>query len=474
MYFPHAYLKMLVATNVVSPLTTAFAVGNGTLNTLNLAAGQVGVVDAATNLLIDIIGTPTYGATPMFYLAQGSFYASDKLGPFHGGYHETVKSKGINPKYISEFYVTEPKNAVNQIVKVDAAGCVIDCETTYRLRVDIKGSPALRFLSHNLYKTLSAYSGCCVATSTGTQPIDPNVILLQWKDEIIASPILTSYVLPKVWNFTVTTGTTSANAISTSTTTAVFALDAYTSVVVGQKVTGTGIPANSIVTTVNGTTSITITFPALSSAPSAATFNNIAGLKFYTQIATSTYTPVTPTVTSGVSNADSHIDLIGAYVNTSFGDCSFNPMDHYEIEPISIYTSVVDNSNDPCLSSCFNSTETQQAYQGKGYGETLLRELILTKRYQQLPWTQDVRLSEVLGDTTMTELSRSSKYYTYNLVHSIPRKSNPSGMLDADQYHVKVVTASRDADFEDWISDLMVSAGNPGPLTGGTAIKVLL
>jgi len=165
-YFPHAYQKMLVATNGTTPFPTAVG------STTALLAGQVAVVNALTNLTIDTTVAPVYGGGAgefsQVYLAQGSFHTNDKIGPFHGGYKETVKSKGINPKYVSDFYVTEPANAVNNVIEVCQSNCKINCETMYDLRVDIKGSPALRFLNHNVYQTLSAYSGCCVLSGTNT------------------------------------------------------------------------------------------------------------------------------------------------------------------------------------------------------------------------------------------------------------------------------------------------------------------
>ena len=154
------------------------------------------------------------------------------------------------------------------------------------------------------------------------------------------------------------------------------------------------------------------------------------------------------------------LKLTGAYVDTKFGNCSFDPKDHFEIEPVYIYASAVDSTGDPCSESCFFVTEVTQAYQGKGYGETLVRELILAKRYQQEPWTQDVRLREVLDDTTLTELSRNSKYFAYHILHSVPRKSNPTGMMDADQYLVKIVVDARDAAFESYLDTLLLSSGN--------------
>ena len=42
------------------------------------------------------------GGKPLVF-AGSSLYANDKLGPFHGGYKESNKSKMINPKYINKW-----------------------------------------------------------------------------------------------------------------------------------------------------------------------------------------------------------------------------------------------------------------------------------------------------------------------------------------------------------------------------------
>jgi hypothetical protein len=374
-YFPHAFQKLLVGTD-------GFSTKDGQ-NTLALVAGEIGVVSAQDNIIQDLTAAPTYAATPLIYLAQGSFHANDKIGPFHGGYKETVKSKGINPKYVSAFYVTEPANAVNHVITVGAAApCDVTCNTTYRLRVDVKGSAALRFLTHNAYKTVDAFTGCCEGDVAGTL-VDSAIVYEAWAAAIAADPIIGKFIAASL----LYTDNSGANPVVTTTK-----------------------PAN---------------------------WGTIALGDKWVQL-----------------------KLTGAYVDTKFGNCSFDPKDHFEIEPVYIYASAVDSTGDPCSESCFFVAEVTQAYQGKGYGETLVRELILAKRYQQEPWTQDVRLREVLDDTTLTELSRNSKYFAYHILHSVPRKSNPTGMMDADQYLVKIVVDARDAAFESYLDTLLLSSGN--------------
>jgi len=535
-YFPHAFEKMLVATAASTP----FRVGNGTLNTLDLTAGQIGVVDAKTNLLLDTTTTPTYAATPMVYLAQGSFRVSDKLGSsLHGGYQETVKSKGINPKYVSKFYKTLPALPVQNIIKVANPGCALKCNTTYRLRLDVKGSPALRFLTHNLYRTLDATTGCC---ATGNPDVDANIVLLQWKDQINNYPLVKDFVKAIVWNKLITVATatataaaaltmsdrtgikagqrvtftpsTASSATASNITGFTFTVGTATNTVfsVGQVLTGTNVAAGTKIVellTGNGGTGSTFRVDKYSATGSqtiasataltlfvASTYVAATGAGAVALVAahlpweasatatanitTTSITPVfneniisdyydstgalitgyVPVTGAAIANVVSYLELIGAYTQTEFLDCSFSPRDHVELQPIQIYASIVDDSGLACSASCFAVSETQQTFQGKGFREPLVRELILAKRYMQEDWKEDVRLREVLGDTSLAELEKGAKFVVYHILHSVPRKSNPSGMMDNDQYLIKVVAKAEDTVFEAYLNTLLLSSGN--------------
>lgn len=528
-YFPHAFQKMLVAGS----FQTATGVASSALT-----AGQVGVFSAATNLTVDATLTTTaYQVNPLVYIAQGSYHTVDKLGPYHGGYKESVKSKGINPKYISAYYVTEPSNPVQDIVQIAAtAGCAVTCNTTYRLRLDLKGSPALRFLTHNAYFTLDANTGCCDSSNNN---VDPNIVLLGWADRLALYPTVKDFVQGKVWNRVLVSGaaaTASATAATSLTvsdrtgiaagdrviftpTTAtsatgstiagnLFTVGTATNTIfsVGQVLTGTGVAAGTtIVSRVSGgggtgstflvnisqtvsSTTISSASPVtayVSNAYVAATGSGAVALvaadtvqttsgtvaisavttttitpKIYDQITSATYVPLTGA--TAPDTVDSFLEIVGAYVDTVFGDCSFAPRDHVELQPIEIYASLtaLDPLGNQCLAQCFVPTEVQQAVQGRGFGETLIRELILAKRYQQEPWIQDPRLREVLDYNPFTEITRGNKYVVYNILHSVPRKANPTGMMDNDQYLVRVVCSARNATFESIFTNLLTSANN--------------
>lgn len=495
-YFPHAFQKMLSATHPAGGATPLpFPNGASTpLTTITIGAGQVAIVNALNNTPIDPAVTPTYGpstttnAYSQVYLAQGSFHTLDKIGPFNGGYKETVKSKGINAKLVSSFYRTDPSNPVNEVLEICQTNCGLDCETMYDLRLDIKGSPALRFLNHNLYQSLSAYTGCCTYVASASTPdkVDPTVVLLQWADQINSvssgnnsTPFLNQFVQGIVYVKTALATTATGVAAGTSVTVA-SAGTAGNAIQVGNKVKVSGYTAYVKSTYTSGT-SIPLVNADGTDFSIPATIAAGTAIKFYRTTTTAAYTPATG---AAAITVDSCLDIVGAYVDTVFGDCSFNPKDHFETEPIKLYASMVaysNNSNDiggdPCLVSCFTVAEIQSAKQGKGFGETLVRELILAKRYQQEPWYADPRMREVMNDTTLAtsnsggpEIVRGNKYSVYYLLHSIPRKSNPTGTYDNDQYLIKIVvpnfltsaagSITNMTTFQTWWNTWLTSAGS--------------
>jgi hypothetical protein len=480
---------------LVASASVPFANGptGSTTLTTSLTAGQIGVVNPKNNQLVDIDSNPSAsslftGGLNMIYLAQGSFYATDKLGSsLHGGYQETVKSKGINPKYVSAFYLTKSADPVSHILMVKPnTNCQnINCDSTYRLRVDVKGSPALRFLTHNVYQTIDAYTGCCDGSDSN---IDPMVVLLQWKEQINESLILNQFVNADVYNKATTAPTSSTAAAGTglTTTTATFAVASATGIVLNQYVTGSKIPVGSTVSNISGG-NITITFPELSAAPLGADFNGMTDLKFYSKVTTTFANYVPVTANNDEDTNDCFLVLNAAYSDTTFGDCSFSPKDHVEYQPIEIYASVVEQTNIPCDTACFGKGGVvtaptsavlaagtggvyvlRQAKQGKGFGETVIREYILDKEYRQEPWNQDPRMREVLGNTTLTtDIARGTKYWGLHILHSVPRSSNPSGTMDNDQYLIKIVipvsvsTNVSVTNFITFMNNYLAAAGNP-------------
>ena len=520
-----------LSNSVTATISTSTAVAFGATgisvltagSSAALTAGQVGFFSP------DGVAVQASSAKP-FIIAQGSYFNSDKISPALGGYKESVKTKMINPKYISRVIKITAKQARQSIVQVPVT-CGLAADTTLRLRVDVKGSPALRFLSHNMYRTLDSYTGCA-STVDPTLLKDPVVTLTNWADQLNLSPIFNTMVQARVYKLAVTTSNTAAAATSVSTTQATFIPSSFTSIAVGQKVVGTGIPANSFVTTVNGTTNITITFPAQQTAPTIAAsvsvkyYNDVySGAIGTPQLGDTTVIPGTGTQTgvggsavvstgtatgatigavgsngatlyTGLADAasftvDAHIELTAAYIETKFGICTFTPTDKYDLEPLLIYTSLTDESGDPCAVNCFttsnsntgvntsanDATVVQSAIQASGIGETVLRDMILSDRYLQLAYpdssrTESLRMREIEQNPGLATISRTALYDQVMILHSVPRFNNPTGMFDNDQYLLvfNVPTGTSTTGLTNYLVSAVAATGStiPTNTAGGT------
>jgi hypothetical protein len=441
MYFPHAFRKSFL------PASTTLASSGGTDA---LTAGQIGFFDAKTFQAVTAQAAP-------FILAEGSRFASDKIGPVHGGYKESKKSKAINPKYISRLIKVSGKAAQNQIVKIDASACVgVACDSTFRLRLDVKGSPALRFLSHNLYKTLDAYSGCCDASNSA---VDQAVILLKWADQINEAPLLKDFIQAKVWK-EAHTGV-SIDPTAASATIAVANADAA-KFTVGDKVVAAGIPADAVVVSVGAADSASAGNANVVLSKAATASTNVTA-SIFDAIASASYTAATASL--GAVNA--HMDIVVAYMDSTFGSCTFTPTDKYDLEPLFVYASIVDESGDPCATSCFAFSEVQAPIQASGVGETILRDLILAGRYAQNAYpdssrVDSLRMREIEADPALATVNRSGLYDQVMILHNVPRFNNPSSTFDNDQYllvvHVPAGTAT--TSITNFISSSCTAAGN--------------
>jgi hypothetical protein len=441
MYFPNAFRKSFL------PASTTLASSG---STAALTAGQIGFFDAKTFAAVTAQAAP-------FILAQGSYFASDKIGPVHGGYKESVKSKVINPKYISRLIKVSAKAAVNQIVKVEANACAgLACDSTIRLRLDVKGSPALRFLNHQLYQTLDAYTGCCDANNAA---IDHTVALLKWADQINEEPLVKEFVQAKVWveaHASVAIDPTAASA------TIVVANADRTKFTVGDKVVAAGIPADTLIVSVGAADSASSgnANVVLSKAATASTNVNAA---IFDPAVSATYVPAT----SSLAAVNSHMDIIAAYVDTTFGNCTFTPTDFYNLEPLFIYASVVDESGEPCKVECLTVSESQTPVQVSGLGETVLRELILDGRYLQNAYpdssrVDSLRMREIEADPALATVNRAALYDQVLILHNVPRFNNPTSTFDNDQYLivVHVPTGTATTSITNFIASSASAAGN--------------
>jgi hypothetical protein len=527
-YFNHAFQKAFLATGATrSGVTVTLADGstiststNGGyvttdgvptygLNQLKASAasetanGYIGIFDPKTNLTI----TPDSCCNA--YLAGSAIFANDKIGPLAGGYTETNKSKMINPKYVSKYYSVAPCSPQNNVIHVgstywtagegiltvdtlvagtgydngtyavettnadgDGSGCILEivvtggtvdsatvlnpgkgyavndtltlvggnddatvdvatittahaqtgcgtsyncckeflCGETYNLRIDIKGSPALRFLDHNAYYTADAYTGCCPDGAIAPVAVDSTEVMIKWASGITNSPIVSPFVQ-----------------------------------VVVQAEDG-----------------------SLWYAPgTSATFLTAQGADTWDNYVSAGHT----------DGACAGLILNGAYVDTKFGDCTFQLTDFYEVEPVKLYASEVDLNGDPCTFDGLCVVTECQGLQVQGLGETVLRELTMSESYRQNFLATDLRIREITqGNQIITSINRSGLYYRYAILHSVPRFNNPSGTFDNDQYLLEVFSQNAlttfNTDMENWLGTSGCSVCDIEAITCETACTV--
>lgn len=122
----------------------------------------------------------------------------------------------------------------------------------------------------------------------------------------------------------------------------------------------------------------------------------------------------------GVGNTCSvGIRITAAYVDTKFGRCSWDPWDLNDIEPIEIYVSFIKDAPE-CTEVTWDVTEVTAGKQGKGYGETILREYLVFLGYKNESWKCEPRMREVLDFYADYVIDKNKMYDRYVIQHFIP------------------------------------------------------
>jgi hypothetical protein len=157
------------------------------------------------------------------------------------------------------------------------------------------------------------------------------------------------------------------------------------------------------------------------------------------------------------------LTITGAYTDTTFSRYSFDRNDRYLTEPVYLYASLRDETGGICQFDSIKVTEVQAARIAQGSGGKVLRDVILHNEYLAERWSEDARVREA-GDIdaiTLDYVNQAGTYDTFNILHSVPRKGNPSSVLDSDQYHLQIVTpAGTDlSDLEAWLTSYVGARG---------------
>jgi hypothetical protein len=376
-YFPNAFKKVFVGTSFVT-----------TGKTEDLTVGQFGFFNAKTWAAIPVVNA-NVTANPQVVFAMGGYHTADKVGA-HGGYKESIKSQIITPGRIHRFWKASAQEPISQVIYLgwsgasDAIAPKFLCGQTYHLRIDLKGSPALRLMDHNLYNIFSVSTACCTNIVT-PEAVDPIAVIVEFAKQINEDPIFSKFI--------------KAYAIDWNT------LD---------------------------------------------------------NIDPDEYEPLTNS--GDIDAALATLVLEGAYVDTKFGNCSFDPRDYFEVEPVVVSSAqLIDDTGSPCpIFTQLAFTQIRAAQMPDGTSNKVLRDLILFNNYRQEPYQFNARMRETEDmNGLFTEVPRGTEIYdSFYILHSVDRKYNPTGVYDNDLYLIQlsVPHGTSTTNFETWVNNYLSSA----------------
>lgn len=212
-YNPYSFRKVYMCAPTAGGgglLGSGVTIVNAGVATSALTAGQIGVYPVAQT---GLYGTSTVtGSNSDIAIVQGSYHTIDQITKWIGGLQMTQKSTKIKLGNVTKFSKKTAVVGSKQVVTAGwdqtvtgltaLVGPVFQAAKTYRLRVDLQGSPIMRAFARNAYYDVEAYTGCAPTTCNSgcTQTmVDPVTVMLQWKDGINQHPWLPSFIKPQVF-----------------------------------------------------------------------------------------------------------------------------------------------------------------------------------------------------------------------------------------------------------------------------------
>ena len=460
--------------------TDGFITSNGTTTAQlsTLAPGYYGFFDPKTWVRV---AAPT-NCCPLI-LASSSLLTNDKIGPFHGGYKETNKSKLINPKYVHRWYRVDPCTPQQSVVSIGntnftstglatvtptigTATYVPGTYTVSILAITGTGSGAIATVvvngagivtsvtvtspggGYTIADTLNVVNGIPVAVAgTATtaavatlQPTEASCCFeflcgetYYLRIDLKGSPVLRFENHNAYQNIYAYTGC--------CTTPTPVAVDSTLVMIAWAQM----IVENAYLTP--------FVFPVVYDEAGVAWFppgstidpqgNPILPTQWWSAYVSGGHTP----------GACAGLRLFGAYVETKFGNCTFQVTDFFEKAPVRIYASLVDLNGDPCVFEGICVFQECLGLQGMGFGEQVLRDLILSQSYlQNYVNSNDFRVREITqGYDIINSVNRNALYYRYFLLHTVPRYNNPTGVFDNEQYMLEIITNTANAALEAYV-----------------------
>lgn len=129
------------------------------------------------------------------------------------------------------------------------------------------------------------------------------------------------------------------------------------------------------------------------------------------------------------------VRITGAYADTRFGNCSFEPTDYFSQRPLRIHVSQVDSDGNPCDQHT-KVTRLQYGTVATQTGEYMIRQYLKSAALEAYnAWSSDPRIREVLDQHVLSFIDRKQTYKIYYLVYTVDRfKANWATMQPNDKF----------------------------------------
>ena len=154
--------------------------------------------------------------------------------------------------------------------------------------------------------------------------------------------------------------------------------------------------------------------------------------------------------------------MIGAFVDTKFDTCTFQTSDYFGKDFVKMDITLSDEEGNPCDFNGLCTFEECCGFNGQGFGDTYLKEIILNESYLQNNFSSDPRIREITqGNALRDVVDRYAFYDKYVIEHNVPRTNNPTSVHDNDKYRLMIyVPAGTDMSaFEGLIGRWLTNAG---------------
>ncbi len=133
------------------------------------------------------------------------------------------------------------------------------------------------------------------------------------------------------------------------------------------------------------------------------------------------------------------VKVTGAYADTKFGDCTFEPTDYFSVRPLRINISQIDEAGNPCTTGV-KVTKLQNGQVATQSGEWLRRQYLKASSLEAYNiWNNDPRIREVFDNQFLTFIDNNKSYVVYYVVYTMNRnRANWATMHPSDKFETMI------------------------------------